>query len=79
MLKGGARWAVECTEFLTSMAIAAHSLGVEIPDRELACAPVDSELGIHYLGAMRAGINCALANRQRSSQRCNAGPRPRSS
>jgi tRNA-splicing ligase RtcB len=52
------------TEFLTDMAIAAPSLGVEIPDRELACAPVDSELGIRYLGAMRAGINCALANRQ---------------
>jgi tRNA-splicing ligase RtcB len=46
------------------MAIAAHALGVEIPDRELACAPIDSELGIRYLGAMRAGINCALANRQ---------------
>jgi tRNA-splicing ligase RtcB len=35
-----------------------------IPDRELACAPIDSELGQHYLGAMRAATNCALANRQ---------------
>jgi tRNA-splicing ligase RtcB len=35
-----------------------------IPDRELACAPIRSELGQHYLGAMRAATNCALANRQ---------------
>jgi len=35
-----------------------------LPDRELACAPLDSDLGRAYLGAMRAGINCALANRE---------------
>jgi tRNA-splicing ligase RtcB len=52
------------TEFLKEMAIAGRSCGVDIPDRELACAPVESELGRRYLGAMRAGINCALANRQ---------------
>jgi tRNA-splicing ligase RtcB len=52
------------TEFLKEMAIAAPALGVVVPDRELACAPVESELGRRYLGAMRAGINCALANRQ---------------
>jgi tRNA-splicing ligase RtcB len=52
------------TEFLKEMAIAGPSLGIAIPDRELACAPVESELGRRYLGAMRAGINCALANRQ---------------
>jgi tRNA-splicing ligase RtcB len=52
------------TEFLKEMAIAEPALGITIPDRELACAPVESELGRRYLGAMRAGINCALANRQ---------------
>jgi tRNA-splicing ligase RtcB len=52
------------TEFLKEMAIAEPTLGITIPDRELACAPVESELGRRYLGAMRAGINCALANRQ---------------
>jgi len=36
----------------------------QIPDRELACAPIRSELGQEYLGAMRAATNCALANRQ---------------
>lgn len=35
-----------------------------IPDRELACAPIQSSLGERYLGAMRAATNCALANRQ---------------
>jgi len=52
------------TEFLTEMAVAAPSFGIVLSDRELACAPVESELGRRYLGAMRAGINCALANRQ---------------
>jgi tRNA-splicing ligase RtcB (3'-phosphate/5'-hydroxy nucleic acid ligase) len=52
------------TEFLREMAIAESQLGISIPDRELACAPIESELGRRYLGAMRAGINCALANRQ---------------
>jgi tRNA-splicing ligase RtcB len=52
------------TEFLREMAIAAPSFGIELPDLELACAPILSPLGQRYLGAMRGGINCALANRQ---------------
>jgi tRNA-splicing ligase RtcB len=52
------------TEFLTRMAAAAPQYGIELPDRELACAPIDSPVGEAYLGAMRAAINCALANRQ---------------
>jgi len=52
------------TEFLKRMAIAAAGHGIRLPDRELACAPIDSDLGREYLGAMRAAINCALANRQ---------------
>ncbi len=52
------------TEFLRSMVIAAKSYDIELPDRELACAPINSDLGKSYLGAMRSGINCALANRQ---------------
>jgi tRNA-splicing ligase RtcB len=52
------------TEFLRDMALADRDLGIELPDRELACAPIDSPIGQRYLGAMRAGINCALANRQ---------------
>jgi tRNA-splicing ligase RtcB len=52
------------TEFLKDMAIAATQYQITLPDRELACAPLSSPLGKQYLGAMRAGINCALANRQ---------------
>ena len=52
------------TEFLKRMAIAAGQHGIHLPDRELACAPINSDVGQDYLGAMRAGINCALANRQ---------------
>jgi len=46
------------------MAIAAPQYGIVLPDRELACAPIISPIGQSYLGAMRAAINCALANRQ---------------
>lgn len=52
------------TEFLKRMVVAAGKFGIDLPDRELACAPIESDLGQEYLGAMRAGINCALANRQ---------------
>lgn len=52
------------TEFLKRMVMAAPQYGITLPDRELACAPIDSPVGREYLGAMRAGINCALANRQ---------------
>ena len=52
------------TDFLREMALAAPAHGIPLPDLELACAPLRSELGERYLGAMRAGINCALANRQ---------------
>jgi len=52
------------TEFLRTMAISAAGHKIELRDRELACAPINSEVGQEYLGAMRAGINCALANRQ---------------
>lgn len=52
------------TDFLREMALAAPRFGIRLPDRELACAPICSDLGQRYLGAMRAAINCALANRQ---------------
>lgn len=52
------------TEFLRRMVEAAPAHGLTLPDRELACAPIRSDLGQEYLGAMRAATNCALANRQ---------------
>jgi tRNA-splicing ligase RtcB len=52
------------TEFLSEMAETAEAHGISLPDRELACAPIKSELGQRYIGAMRAATNCALANRE---------------
>ncbi|HEX6136902.1 MAG TPA: RtcB family protein, partial [Casimicrobiaceae bacterium] len=52
------------TEFLREMVVSAKDAGIALPDRELACAPIRSPVGVRYLGAMRAAINCALANRQ---------------
>jgi tRNA-splicing ligase RtcB len=52
------------TEFLKRMLPAAAKAGIDLPDRELACAPIRSDVGHEYLGAMRAATNCALANRQ---------------
>lgn len=52
------------TDYLERMRTRAARDGVSFPDRELAYAPLASELGRDYLGAMRAGINAALANRQ---------------
>jgi tRNA-splicing ligase RtcB len=52
------------SEFLREMVAAAKDARIELPDRELACAPINSEVGQRYLGAMRAAINCALANRE---------------
>jgi len=52
------------TDFLQRLLPLAGKYGIRLPDRELACVPIRSPEGQDYLGAMRAGINCALANRQ---------------
>mgnify|MGYP003574918547 CR=1 FL=1 len=52
------------SDYLVLLAKESKRLGIEIPDRELACAPILSDEGQRYIGAMNAGINCALANRQ---------------
>jgi len=52
------------TDYLVSLAKAASRLGIRLPDRELACAPIKSPEGQEYLGAMNAAINVALTNRQ---------------
>ena len=52
------------TDYLVSLAKGAKRLWLELPDRELACAPIRSPEGQGYLGAMNAAINVALANRQ---------------
>lgn len=52
------------TDYLRSLANAAKRFNLPIKDRELASAPIASPEGKSYYGAMSAGINCALANRQ---------------
>ena len=52
------------TDFLPRMVHAAAKAGINLPERDLACAPIHSDVGQQYLGAMRAAVNCAIANRQ---------------
>jgi tRNA-splicing ligase RtcB len=52
------------TDYLVSLAQGAARLGIRLPDRELACAPIDTPEGREYIGAMNAAMNCAFANRQ---------------
>ena len=52
------------TDYLVSLAQGAARLGIRLPDRELACAPIDTPEGRAYIGAMNAAMNCAFANRQ---------------
>jgi tRNA-splicing ligase RtcB len=53
-----------CTDFLGRMAAAAARAGIELPDRQLACAPLDSPEAREYLAAMACACNFAFANRQ---------------
>jgi tRNA-splicing ligase RtcB len=53
-----------CTDALQTMQGAMRRYGISLPDRQLACAPVESPEAQAYLGAMRAAANFAFANRQ---------------
>jgi tRNA-splicing ligase RtcB len=53
-----------CTDYLASMDRAVKKYGFQLADRQLACAPIDSEEAKAYLGAMRAAANYAWVNRQ---------------
>jgi tRNA-splicing ligase RtcB len=53
-----------CTDFLTVMERAVKKYGIQLPDKELACAPFQSPEAQDYLAAMRAAANYAWANRQ---------------
>ena len=53
-----------CTDFLEVMEKAAKKYAIELPDKELACAPFASAEAQDYLSAMRAAANYAWANRQ---------------
>ncbi len=53
-----------CTDFLEVMERAVRKYNIELPDKELACAPFESPEARDYLAAMRAAANYAWANRQ---------------
>ncbi|NLE23588.1 MAG: RtcB family protein [Actinobacteria bacterium] len=53
-----------CTDYVGRMAGAAARAGIELPDRQLACAPMDSPEAREYLAAMACACNFAFANRQ---------------
>lgn len=53
-----------CDDYLDVMQKAQKKYGIELPDRQLACAPITSEEGEDYLTAMACAANFAWANRQ---------------
>ena len=53
-----------CDDYLKVMARAARRYDLALPDRQLACAPVDSDEGRRYIAAMACAANYAWANRQ---------------
>jgi tRNA-splicing ligase RtcB len=53
-----------CDDYLRIMGSASHRYNILLPDRELACAPLESPEGKDYLAAMAAAANFAWTNRQ---------------
>ena len=53
-----------CTDYVALMNKVMPKYGIQLPDRQLACAPIASDEGQSYLGAMAAAANFAWANRQ---------------
>ncbi|MEN8376930.1 MAG: RtcB family protein [Gemmatimonadota bacterium] len=58
-----------CDDYLQLMVDAAGTYGIDLPDRQLACAPLDSPEATRYMGAMNAAANFAFANRQMMAYR----------
>jgi tRNA-splicing ligase RtcB len=53
-----------CDDYIKTMLKASHKYGIDLPDRQLCCAPLSSPEGKQYLAAMAAAANYAFANRQ---------------
>lgn len=53
-----------CTDYVNSFQRAVREYNIQLPDRELVCAPFDSDPGQDYLKAMACAANFAFANRQ---------------
>lgn len=53
-----------CDDHIELMLQASRKYGIELPDKQLCCAPINSPEGKHYFAAMAAAANFAFANRQ---------------
>jgi tRNA-splicing ligase RtcB len=53
-----------CEDYIKVMLKASAKYGIELPDRQLCCAPIGSPEGKNYLAAMAGAANFAFANRQ---------------
>jgi len=53
-----------CTDYVGAFQRAVRTYGIDLPDRELVCAPLSSPEGRAYLAAMTGAANYAFANRQ---------------
>ncbi len=53
-----------CDDAIKDMLQASRKYGIELPDRQLCCAPIQSPEGQRYLAAMSGAVNFAFANRQ---------------
>jgi tRNA-splicing ligase RtcB len=53
-----------CSDYVRELQGAVRRYGIQLPDRELVCAPLDSPEGKRYLAAMSCAANYAFANRQ---------------
>jgi tRNA-splicing ligase RtcB len=58
-----------CSDYVKLMDATLGHYGIELPDRQLSCAPASSPEGRAYLGAMAAAANFAWANRQEIANR----------
>jgi tRNA-splicing ligase RtcB (3'-phosphate/5'-hydroxy nucleic acid ligase) len=58
-----------CTDYVKRMDAVLGKYGIELPDRQLSCAPASSPEGQSYLGAMAAAANFAWSNRQEIANR----------
>ena len=57
-----------CTDYVKTMTSTANEWNIQLPDRELICAPFTSQIGQDYFAAMAAASNFAWANRHMIGQ-----------
>ncbi len=53
-----------CDDYVKSLQSAVKKYDIQLPSRQLVCAPIDSPEGQAYYGAMACAVNYAFVNRQ---------------